>query len=282
MLKSLFIVSDVGSNWKRYDDPKQNKECALLHIREAAKCGVNAVKFQLFTHEELYGFPGDDTYALPREWLPDLKAECDKHKVEFMCTAFSAEGVRAVDPFVNIHKIASAEAMHGGIQDAVLATDKPFLASLGGATPDNIARLVRKYRGKEMVFLECVAAYPAKASDYNLAALVKIGALGVPIGISDHTLGNAVALTALGIGASVFEKHFMLRTTMPWEERDFPGTPDEGHSYCDIGMKNYVEQLREGFSAIGDGIKQPRESEAEFVKWAKRELGMNTFRRKKQ
>jgi sialic acid synthase SpsE len=284
-----FIIADVGSNWRRYNDDAKNLECALQHIDEAARAGVSAVKFQLFTHEELYGVPGDDSFALPAEWLPELKAACDRAGVEFMCTAFSAEGVRVVDPHVKRHKIASAEMMHTGILDAVIATGKPFIVSTGGATEADVLAFVEYVdeRGGDkdpvgrMSILECVAAYPALPAAYSLREMMHWReAWSDQVGISDHTLSLVVALTAVGCGATVFEKHF-LASFFPFDEGgELTATPDEPHSIGPIEMAHYVASIREAFQAMGDGVKKPHESEAKFVAKSRRLPGPDTFRRK--
>lgn len=276
MFETPFVIGDVGSNWRRFSDQEKNKSCALDHIRAGAGCGLNAIKFQMFNSMELYNEPGDDTYALPREWIPELAAECAKHGVEFMCTAFSADGVRFVDPYVKAHKIASAEMMHSGIINAIDATGKPYIVSTGGATDDEILKCL-EFGNERAAYLECVAAYPADPQDYDLGWLPEAQTFGISTGVSDHTLGTEVALVALGLGATIFEKHFAMDRH---SHDDFPRCPDDGHSLTELSMTEYCRAIRTGFSALGDGIKRPRESEADFVKYARRAPGENTFRRK--
>ena len=57
-----YIIADVGANW-RDSTEKNNFKNAIDHIAVGAKTGVDAVKFQMFTHTELYGFPGYNIYA---------------------------------------------------------------------------------------------------------------------------------------------------------------------------------------------------------------------------
>jgi sialic acid synthase SpsE len=261
-----FIIADVGSNWRRYEDTDKNKECALNHIREAAKCGVSAVKFQYFTHKELYGTEGDDTFSLPRAWLQDLKDECDRNKVEFMCTPFSREAVWTIDPLVKRHKVASCEMQHPGILEAIKKTRKPMIVSTGAANDQEVRYLISQW--KPDVIMECVAAYPAKPSDYDLRYIRCIKALfEQQVGLSDHTLTNSLALTAVGMGCTYFEKHFYVD---PYAADCFAVTPDYGHSLGTQLLSEYVESIREGFSSLGDGQKRPRDSEMDIVKYYRR------------
>lgn len=276
----LMLIADCGSNIFRYDEENRNLECAALHIRQAAACGVTHVKFQMFTNYELYGDvysseTKETPYALPAKWLPILKAQCDEHKVGFMCTAFSPEGVRAVDPYVKVHKIASAEFLHRGILDAVIETGKPFIMSTGGCSEEEINETVgyilKKNAFERYALLECVASYPAASSDYNLSVLDGwVG--GAAVGVSDHTTNNIVALTAVGCGATIFEKHFTEDSHGYQVE-----TPDTPHSIGIGPLHYYCKAIRTAFAALGDGIKKPVASEADFMK-IRRPKGKNTFR----
>lgn len=259
-LPKPFIIADVGSNWRRYDDQDKNLLLAKRHIVDAAICGVSAVKFQLYTHRELYGFDGDDTYALPSYWLPELAACAAQNSVEFMCSAFSADGVRAVDPWVNVHKIASAEMKHIGIINAVVDTGKPFFVSNGGAHFDEIDWFRRNFRVKHMMFLECTAAYPAEVGDYRLSGGVQ--------GISDHTTGYTLAIAAVGAGASVFEKHFDAMADGANALAD--QTPDAPVSCGPTFLKNYCHSILSAYEAMG-GIKCALPAERDMtLKWRRR------------
>jgi len=75
----------------------------------------------------------------------------------------------------------------------------------------------------------------------------------VPIGYSDHTLGIAISLAAVGMGATVIEKHFTLDRTLPG--------PDH-HASLDLPQLHaLVAGIRQIELAWGDGIKMPRPSE---------------------
>lgn len=256
--KKPFIIADVGSN-HRGDLQK-----AIHHIDTAAACGVDAVKFQLFNCEELYGIPGKVEFELPPKWIPILENRARERKIEFMCTAFSPEGVEFIDKFVNVHKVASAEMCYLPLLDAVLKTNKPFIVSTGGAQSSEVFQL-REYLNLEgyacdrVKILECVAAYPAKIKDYALLS-------GKWDGVSDHTLGTTLALTAVGAGATIFEKHFdALRINKPLKD-----SPDSPFSMGPRGLANYCKRIRAAFTCLGDH-KTARASEQPMtITWRRR------------
>ncbi len=65
-----FIIAEVGSNWNNLEDCLESIQCAKV-------CGADAVKFQAYTGEALYGTPQVVSNQLPLEWLPKLKEKAD-------------------------------------------------------------------------------------------------------------------------------------------------------------------------------------------------------------
>lgn len=258
-----FIIVDVGSNHRG------SLDLALKHIDAAKACGADAVKYQLFSHEDLYGFPGTVAGSIDICWLSHLSDYARLRNIEFMCTAFSAEGVRTVDKYVSRHKIASAEMKDTEILDAVAATGKPFIVSTGGAHFSEVEWLIQTY--DPTAILECVALYPAEPRHYNLNALTVMTQLSSITkapkgGISDHTIGDVVAVAAVGFGATIFEKHFDC-------EKDsclLGPTPDSPVSIGPAAMAHYVRSIHTAMSAVGDGVKRPAHQHEMALKWRRR------------
>ena len=90
-----FIIAEIGSNWLTIDD-------CFFSIKQAKYAGADAVKFQVFDHESLYGSHKNMAHVLPVMWLPALAARCNEIGIEFMCSAFSPELAELVNPYVNI------------------------------------------------------------------------------------------------------------------------------------------------------------------------------------
>jgi N,N'-diacetyllegionaminate synthase len=236
-----FIIAEVGSNWSGFDDCKDS-------IAKAAACGADAVKFQAYSYEALYGRSVDKEMMflteeywreqrreLPVEWLPRLKAKADACGIEFMCSAFSPELVEAVDPYVNVHKVASAEMTHLRILQKLAKLGKPVILSTGASGEADIKGALEVLKGVPVILMYCVAAYPAQEINLEVLGLLK-KKFGTLVGYSDHSTDVAIIpKEAVARGACVIEKHFT----------NIPGvvTPDQGHSLDPGRFKRMVESI---------------------------------------
>ena len=240
-----FIIAEVGSNWYTLDDCRKS-------IQLAKACKADAVKFQLFSHEELYGFPGETMQGtLTREWVPILAEKARASGIEFMCSAFSVEGYEYINEYVNIHKIASSELSNWPILQYLATTGKPILLSTGGGWGaidlerallhlSNSDNLDFPSLSSKVILMHCVSSYPASG-----AALFRINALGeqfpsLLVGYSDHTLDCFdIPKIAMQLGARVIEKHVNFV--------DAENTSDALHSISLQSFKDMVEYLGADF-----------------------------------
>lgn len=239
-----YIIAEVGSNWRSLSD-------ALQSIQAAKLVGADAVKFQAFTGDALYG-PGGGALVseLPLDWLPQLKEKADACGIEFLCTAFSPELVKEVDPYVVAHKVASSDATWPQLLEAVAACGKPVLLSVGAKTMDEIRAALRYCPTLSPTYLlYCVAAYPAR--QVNLVEMTALAnAFRRRVGFSDHTRDIVWApWSAVMAGACVIEKHF---TAFPELE-----TPDRPHSLTPEEFALMVQYLRgERHPEIGPKLEE--------------------------
>ena len=196
----MFIIAEVGSNWATRED-------CLNSISLAAKCGANAVKFQMFTSEELYGFNGRDLSAcsLPREWIAGLAEKANACGIEFMCTAFSAEGLKFINPYVKRHKIASSDLCYLELLAAAKETGKPLIVSTGGHTVNDVSLAKDFLNGCDVTWLYCESSYPSNYIDMRkVSMLAPFGKYG----LSDHSREiYSVPQWADDVGCLVLEKH---------------------------------------------------------------------------
>ena len=255
---SVYIVAEIGSNHC------QDLGHAKHLIRDAARAGANAVKFQLWDADKMYpqGTPEHASatkWQLHREWVPILKAECDTEQVDFMCTAFDFDSLDFIDPFVKTHKIASIESTWEPFVKAVVEKGKPLFISNGMNR-----RTFPVYPVDGMVQLVCVVSYPARIEDYNLRQAEGFG--GWPWGVSDHTTDPlTVPMTAVALGATVVEKHIRGLTC---------DSPDADHAINDREFAQMVRGIRNVEKALGSSEKRILPSEEPNLKYRRGPLGL--------
>jgi sialic acid synthase SpsE len=243
------IIAEIGSNIFKSQEPEEVFNNACSQIEVAKRCGATAVKFQMFTAKELFGPTVSnsefeqkiDRCSLPRYTIPLLYDHCKDVEIEFMCSAFSADGYDFLEPYVKTHKIASPEAVSKDLVDYVFSTDKRVILSNGCLTKAEQNSYVGDTSkwGADDILMECVSKYPATTSMYDLVGMANYAkANNILWGVSDHTSGVAVAVTARRLGAMCFETHV-----------DFlPGgseTPDKCVSTDPEGFAMYCEKIRE-------------------------------------
>lgn len=246
------IVAEVGSNFHTLED-------CLTSISMAKNCGADVVKFQAYNEKALYGFKPErvnsifaalnsdlarmkrflesEPHALPLEWLPKLKEKADACGIEFMCSAFSPELIDAVNPFVNRHKVASAECTHLRMLEKLRDIGKPVLLSTGAHGYEDIEQALKVLDKTPVTLLYCEASYPAKRIIPAYIFEMR-GRFNVPVGFSDHS-SDLFCIPAIAIsnGATVIEKHV-----------NFVGAdgPDAAHSITGDEFKEYVDVVTRG------------------------------------
>jgi N,N'-diacetyllegionaminate synthase len=140
---------------------------------------------------------------------------------------------------------------------------KPIIMSSGLSNMREIAQALEVLENsgtprEKITVLHCTSAYPAPYADVNLAAMLTIKReFQINVGYSDHTMGTEVAIAAVGIGASVIEKHFTL-------DREMQG-PDHAASLEPDELKSMVLSIRNIEIAMGDGVKVITKSEIQNI-----------------
>ena len=238
-----FMIAEVGSNWRTLED-------CFYAIRMAKWSGANAVKFQLFDHHALYGSGDGKTEgatpmygAMPREWIPKLAEHAKIYGIEFMCSAFSPELLDLVDPYVRIHKVASAEMYHAPLLKRLALKCKPVIMSTAASHIQDIKRSLGAFMDSSgalqvpVIILYCIGSYPAKDIDLRCIELLRKQA-DCLAGYSDHSIDVRVINfdQAVRSGACVIEKHFNALDPLI-------KTPDSEHSLNPKEFKTMVNVI---------------------------------------
>ena len=282
--RPVFVIAEAGSNW-RMGTPRRDMEMATALIDVAAEAGADAVKFQTFRPETIYA-PNAGTcdslaengtdqsmdalfadLAMPYEMLAPLAAYATDRGLAFMSTPFSPADFAAVDPLVEVHKIASYEVTHIRLIELAARSGKPTLMSTGAATLEDIAWAVEHFHangGRDLCLLQCTAKYPAPLDAINLRAIPTLAdTFGVPAGLSDHSREAIIApVGATALGAAAIEKHYTIDNRLPGPDHSFAITPSE--------LNDLVAAVRQTEAARGDGVKQPHAAEDELLGFAQR------------
>jgi N-acetylneuraminate synthase/pseudaminic acid synthase len=210
-----------------------NLDRAIEIVRGAAEAGADALKIQTYTADtitlnsdlpdfQLITGPWKsykrlwnlyNTAHTPWEWHKTIFSEARRLGLEVFSSPFDESAVDLLESLgANAYKIASPEINHIPLLKRVARTGKPVILSTGLAqlTDINLALLTLKECGvQDIVLLKCTTAYPTPFEECNLRTIPDMNArFGVIAGLSDHTIGNAVAIAAVAIGAKVIEKHF--------------------------------------------------------------------------
>lgn len=272
------VIGEAGSNHNGSIDT------AKTLIDVAAEAGVDAVKFQIFRASRLYPQnAGASDYLradrsiydiitemeMPYEWLPELKAHCDRRAVIFLASVFDEESTDRLDSYVDAFKIASYEMTHLPLLRHVAAKRKPVIMSTGTADLSEVRDSVDAFRadgGTALALLQCTAAYPAPMDALNLTAMSTMAqAFDVPVGLSDHSRDTLIApIAAVALGACIIEKHFTLSNDLPGPDHKFALEPDE--------LQALVKAVRLTEAALGSGAKVMHPVETELRAFARRSI----------
>lgn len=277
-----FIIAEAGVNHNG------DKELAKMLVDVAVDSGADAIKFQTFNVNRLlsptapkaqYQLETTDTsesqfemlraLELSSEGHRELSAYCQKRDLIFLSTPFDELSSDFLDDLgVPAFKIPSGETVNLPLLRHVASKGKPLILSTGMSylsEVESAVRTIRQTGNEHLVVLHCVSNYPAVASDINLNAMYTMTqAFQVPVGYSDHTNGIEVPLAAVAMGASVIEKHFTLDRNMSGPDHRASLEPDE--------LVALVSGIRKVEQAMGNGIKEPADSEANTKQIARRSL----------
>ena len=207
------------------------------YIRVAAQQGADVAKFQIYDAEPLLGSDKWNYLQLSYEDTATIKRWCEQDEIEFMASVFDAERLRWCEELgVSRYKIASRTvAMDAPLCEAILATGKPVIASLGMWAESGLPFP----DSNDVSYLFCRSDYPALLE--NIPDFPVDFVHGGLAGYSDHTLGIDACLLAIARGARIIEKHFTLNK--------LAGKPTEKAHICSM-TPSELAQLR----TVGGGL----------------------------
>ncbi|MGE4552508.1 MAG: N-acetylneuraminate synthase family protein [Desulfovibrionaceae bacterium] len=276
----VFVIAEAGCN--------HNGDFALAErlVDAAAETGADAVKFQAFRAECMitrqapkaeYQIRATGTaesqydrlvrMQLDRDQLASLKARAEARGLLFCASAFDEPSldllVELGSPFI---KIPSGEITNLPLLRRTGAAGLPVILSTGMADEAEIGRALEALAGaRQVMLLHCVSAYPSDWSEANLRAIPALAArFGLPVGFSDHSQDDRLAIAAVALGAACVEKHITLDRGM--EGGDHLASLEPG----DFGRM--VAAIRALGPALGDGVVRCMPSEKNVRAVARKSL----------
>lgn len=212
--------------------------------------------------------------------------------ITFISTPFDTESVDllAKEFDLPIIKISSGDITNGPLLLNIARHRKRVILSTGMSTLDEVELALgalafgylerddpspekfqkaladgRTFLSEHVSLLHCTSEYPASFDSINLRAMDTLkAAFGLPVGLSDHSVGIAIPIAAVACGATMIEKHFTLDRTLPG--------PDHRASLEAAELKAMVASIRQVEVAVGDGIKQPTTAEQKNASVARKSL----------
>jgi sialic acid synthase SpsE len=262
---AIVAIAEIGLNHGG------SPERALAMVDAAAGAGATAVKLQSIVADQLVtagaslahvgtGSLRDlfRTFELDWDTHRAVVARAHSHGLLAMTTPFATGAVPLLNEIgFDAFKIASGDLTFTGLIRAVAATGRPIVLSSGMSTLAEVASAVATARAAgaaELAVLHCVSAYPTPIADENLRAIATLRrALDVAVGLSDHGRGLPSAIAAVALGATIYERHFVLAGDDQALDYAVSSTPDE--------FGAIVAAMEATRLALGDGVKACRPAE---------------------
>ncbi|MFX1282099.1 MAG: pseudaminic acid synthase [Promethearchaeota archaeon] len=259
-----YIVAELSANHNR------DLNIAKRLIHSAKDSGADAVKLQTYTpdtmtlnlNNEYFQIQSDSAWAgktlyelyeeayMPWEWQEELVKIGKKLGITVFSSPFDHTAVDFLESLdIVAYKIASFEITDLPLIRKITKTGKPIMMSTGMASLAEIDEAVQiiKKNGNELVLLHCTSSYPASSSEMNIQTITRLKQIfNVPIGLSDHFLGNEIAIASVALGACVIEKHFTLDRSIKGPDSFFSIEPHE--------LTLLIKMIRNVEQALGDTL----------------------------
>lgn len=274
-----FIIAEMSGNHN------QSLERALEIVEAAAKTGAHALKIQTYTPDTMTLdlderefhisdpkslWSGTSLYKLygeaytPWEWHKPIFDRASELGLIAFSTPFDDTAVDFLETLnVPCYKIASFENTDLPLIKRVAATGKPLIISTGMATAAELDETVRAARSagcKDLILLKCTSTYPATPENTNIRTIPHMRELfGCEVGLSDHTMGVAVSVASVALGATVIEKHFTLNRADGGVDSSFSMEPAE--------MAQLVVESKRAWQALGSVSYGPMEAEKKSIQF---------------
>jgi|TARA_B100001964_G_scaffold43182_1_gene48009 sialic acid synthase SpsE len=267
-MKKVTIIAEIGINHNG------SVNLAKRMIKAAKKSGADIVKFQTGFRDQLFKLSSKD-YRVSKKFILNksdfikIKKYCDQIKIEFLSTPYDLKSVDLLEELnVKRYKIASADLVDTPLHKKILSTKKPIIMSVGMATISEIKKAIDLFKKNKMLkitLLHCVSSYPCSLKSLNLKVIPKLKRqFNLPVGYSDHSLGNDATIISVSLGATIIEKHFTIDKSLPGPDQKISANPKE--------FSSLVNAIRKTEIILGKDKKKCQPEERKFLKSARKSV----------
>lgn len=274
-----FVIAEMSGNHN------QSLERALAIVDAAAEAGAHALKIQTYTPDTMtldlderefhIGdadslWAGTSLYRLyekamtPWDWHEPIFERARKRGMIPFSSPFDKSAIEFLETLdAPCYKIASFENTDVHLIRQAAATGKPLIISTGMATAAELEQSVRVAREagcKQLILLKCTSTYPATPANTNIRTIPHMAAMfDCQVGLSDHTMGNGVAVASIALGATVVEKHFTLSRAEGGVDSAFSLEPEE--------LAGLVAETRRAWESLGAVSYGPTPAEVKSLQF---------------
>jgi N-acetylneuraminate synthase len=259
----VYVVAEISAN--HHQDFQQ----AVRLVHAAKDAGADAIKLQTYTADTLTIACDRDCFRVaggtlwdgrslhdlyreaytPWEWQPKLKHVAEDAGLALFSSPFDSSAVDFLERMdVPAYKLASFEIVDIPLIRIVARTGKPLIISTGMATLAEIEEAVQAALlggASHIALLKCTSSYPASPDSMNLRTIPEMSRrFDLPVGLSDHTVGIAVPVAAVSLGACIVEKHLTLSRSVEGPDSAFSLEPQE--------FREMVDAVRIAERALGN------------------------------
>lgn len=271
-----YFIAELSANHM------QDLDVARELVTAAHASGATAIKLQTFTADGItvksnsvkHSIPqesslwsGIDLWALmkeaetPWEWHKDLIDYAHSLGMDAFSTPYSPDALHfLLNLGVDAVKLSSFDVINLPLLHEVAKVHVPVIQSTGMASLAELdeAVTILGAGASRLILLKCTSEYPCSFDNANLLGIKTLRErYGVEIGFSDHTLGDVAAVAAIGLGATVFEKHLKLNL-------DDSGL-DSAFSLSAKQFEAFVLRVNAGYVSLGSPeIKKIEAEQASF------------------
>ncbi|MCM1188881.1 MAG: pseudaminic acid synthase [bacterium] len=279
-----FIVAEMSANHNMDFDR------AVAIMKAAKDAGADAVKIQTYTADTITLDCDDPCFQItqgtlwdgmtlhrlyetaytPWEWQPKLQEIAKELGLEFFSSPFDLTAVDFLEEMnVPAYKIASFEINDIPLIRKVARLGKPIIFATGIAHLSDIELALQTCReegNEDVAVLKCTSAYPAPYEDVNLRTIPSLAeTFDCIAGLSDHTMGSAVAGAAVALGAKIVEKHLTLRRADGGADSAFSMEPEEFKEMADNIRKIELALGRVTYELSPKAAREREHSRSLFV-----------------